>query len=76
MQDMDQPLMVAGDGFILENALNPKLKERPSSKILPPYDFDGAPRPGQICQPYFSVRRSLIWRTTPWSGMEEGRTTG
>ena len=57
MQDMDQPRMVAGDGFILENALKFPVERALVFKILPPYDFDGAPRPGQgFCQPYFSVR--------------------
>ena len=57
MQDMDQPRMVAGDGFILENALKFPVERTLVFKILPPYDFDGAPRPGQgFCQPYFSVR--------------------
>lgn len=57
MQDMNQPRMVAGDGFILENALKFPVERALVFKILPPDYFYGAPCAGQgFCQPYFSIR--------------------
>ena len=47
VQDVDQPRMVAGDGFILQDAFKLTVERALILKILTPDDFHGAPRPGQ-----------------------------